>query len=98
MSQAKCPQCGFGFDNHRNSGVEQLRGRMIFGPERLVANPKMDAAATDTCPKCGSSFPSSEFQVFGDFSRAKLRSMAGVYATVGVVVVALALSVWLSGK
>ena|SRR6185437_14177400 len=98
MSQAKCPGCGFDFDNHRNAGPEQLRGRMLYGPERLIAKAKLDGAALDTCPSCGNRFPSREFRFFGEFARAKLRSMAGIYALVGILAGALAVSIWLGSK
>jgi hypothetical protein len=75
MSETKCPSCGFGFDNHRSAGPEQLRGRMLFGPERLIANAKLNDASFDICPNCGSRFPSAEFRIFGEFARSKLRSM-----------------------
>jgi|SRR5450631_633005 len=98
MSQAKCPSCGFGFDNHRSAGPEQLRGRMLFGPERLIANAKLNDAAFDICPSCGSRFPSAEFRIFGEFARSKLRSMGGIYAVVGIFIVVLGISIWLGGK
>jgi hypothetical protein len=97
MSQAKCPSCGFGFDNQRRPEKE-LRGRLLYGPERLIGRRRLDAEAFDMCPKCGTRFESAEFQFFGEFARAKLHSMAGVYALVMLVVVAFVISIWLSGR
>jgi hypothetical protein len=98
MSQAKCPSCGFGFDNHRDAGPEQLKGRMLFGPERLIAKARLDDAAFDTCPKCGNRFPSEEYQFFGQFARLKLRSMGGIYAIAGILIIVVAISIWLGGN
>jgi hypothetical protein len=53
MSQTTCPSCGFGFDNHRPGGAEELRRRLVYGTERLIYNPKADSTAYDTCPGCG---------------------------------------------
>ena len=98
MSQAKCPHCGFGFDNQRSAGPERLRGRLLYGPERLIAKAKLDGASFDICPNCGNRFPSQEFVFFGEFARAKLRSMGSIYAVAGIFIVVLAISIWLGGK
>ena len=96
MSQTKCPSCGFAFDNQRSTGPEVLRGRLLYGPERLIAKARLDAAAFDTCSSCGNRFVSKEFRFFGDFARAKLRSMGAIYALVGILV--MAILIWLTGK
>lgn len=97
MSQATCPSCGFGFDNHRKPAHE-LRDRLLYGPERLIGRAKLNKEAFDTCPKCKTRFESAEFKFFGEFARAKLRSMGGVYALVGLLLVAFVAGIWLSGK
>jgi hypothetical protein len=99
MSQAKCPSCGFGFDNHRRSGdLEGLRGRLLYGPERLIGKARLDGPAFDTCPNCGNKFPSAEFRFFGEFARAKIQSMGAIYAVVGLLVTAAGVSLWLASK
>jgi hypothetical protein len=98
MSQAKCPSCGFGFDNHRSGDPEELRGRLLYGPERLIGKARLDGPAFDTCPNCGNKFPSEEFRFFGEFARAKIQTMGGIYAVVGILVVALGMWLWLGSK
>ena len=98
MSQARCPACGHGFDNHRDDPSEELRSRLLFGPERLVVKARLNAAALDTCPNCGHEFASREFSIFGQFVRARLRSMGGIYALVGVLVVAGVAAIWVAGR
>jgi hypothetical protein len=97
MSQAKCPSCGFGFDNHRKP-VREVRNRLLYGPERLIGRARLNAESFDTCPNCAARFESAEFKFFGEFARAKLHSMGGVYALVGFLVVAFVASIWLSAK
>lgn len=98
MSQAKCPSCGFTFDNHRSGDPEELRGRLLYGPERLIAKARLDESALDSCPNCGNRFPSQEFRFFGEFARARIQTMGGVYAAVSLVVVALGVSLWLASR
>lgn len=94
-AHAKCPSCGFAFDSARAGGPEALRGRLIYGPERLVVNAKLDAASFDVCPACGKHFVSDQFRFFSEFVRARLRSMGGIYALVVVLIAALAAAVWI---
>lgn len=68
---------------------------MVYGPERLVVNSKLDATAFDTCPACGERFVAPELRIFGEFVRARLRSMGVLYGAVLLVVAALAASVFL---
>jgi rubredoxin len=98
MSQAKCPSCGFAFDNHREGGTRSLRGRLLFGPERLIATAKRKASDMDLCPNCGTRFVSEEFAIFGKFARARLQSVGAVYAVVGLVVVAMIASFWMISR
>ena len=89
MSQTQCPSCGLGFDNGRTLSYEDLRGRMLYGPERLIVNAKLDAAAFDRCPSCGREFVSAPFRVFGEFVRARIHSMGWMYALVLLVAIAV---------
>jgi predicted RNA-binding Zn-ribbon protein involved in translation (DUF1610 family) len=94
MSQTKCPSCGISFENGRHASCEDLRGRLTFGPERLIVNSQVTARDLDTCPSCGKAFVSDPFLLFGQFVRARLHTMGAVYAlvfalAVGVVLVAL---------
>lgn len=98
MSQTKCPSCGFNFDNQRGTGPEVLRGRLLYGPERLIAKARLDAAAFDTCASCGKEFASKEFRFFGEFARARIRSMGGIYAMVGILAIAMVAAIWLAGR
>jgi hypothetical protein len=94
-SQARCPACGLRFASARGAGPEALRGRLVYGPERLVVNAKLDAAAFEVCPSCGKRFVSDQFRVFGEFVRARLHSMGGIYALVVVLIAAIAAVVWI---
>jgi len=98
MSQTECPACGFGFDNHRPAGAEELRGRMLYGPERLITKARVDPGAFDTCPNCGNRFVAPEVEIIGTFARAKLRSMGAIYAGVALVVAVVVAMLWVSGK
>lgn len=98
MSQTKCPSCGFSFDNHRPGGAVALRGRLLFGPERLIGKARVDETAFDICPNCGNRFLANEVEFFGTFARAKLQSMAAIYAVVALGVVTLLAIVLVSGK
>ena len=98
MSQTTCPSCGFGFDNHRPAGAEELRGRVLYGPERLIYNVKADSAAYDTCPKCGKQFLSTEFRKLRMLVRVKFRSASLVYGLGAILILAVAAAVWLSGR
>jgi uncharacterized C2H2 Zn-finger protein len=96
MSQAKCPSCGQLFDNRRDH--PSLRHRLLFGPERLIVTAHLNAAALDTCPSCGHEFASREFSIFGEFVRARLRSMGALYAVVGLLVAGSVAILWMAGK
>jgi hypothetical protein len=98
MSRATCPSCGSQFDNHRPHGPRSLRGRLLFGPERLIAKAKRQASDLDTCPRCRHAFVSDDFAFFGRFARARLQSMAGIYAIAGLLIAAMVASLWLSGR
>ena len=87
--QTSCPACGFAFDNRRTLSVEGLRGRFLYGPERLIVNTKLTAASLDKCPSCGREFVSAPFRIPGEFVRVKIRSMGVVYALVLLVAVAV---------
>lgn len=93
--RSACPACGLAFSTSRAGGLEAMRGRMVYGPERLVVNSKLDAAAFDTCPACGERFAAPQMRIFGEFVRARLRSMGMLYGAVIVVIAALAASVLL---
>jgi hypothetical protein len=95
MSQASCPSCGQLFDNQRDH--PSLRHRLLFGPERLIVNARLNAAALDTCPNCGHQFASPEFGIFGQFVRARLRSMGGLYAVIGLLVAGSVAILWVVG-
>lgn len=97
MSRATCPSCGFGFENRRRERIEELRGRMILGPERPVVAAQAKAADFDTCPRCANRFLSKDFAFFGEFTRAKLRGMARVYGVVGGLACAFLAAAWMSG-
>ena len=98
MSRATCPSCGNTFDDRRGRGPESLRSRLLFGPERLIAIAKRQSTDLDTCPKCGHAFVSEDFAIFGRFVRARLHSMAGIYAMAGMLIVAIIASLWLSSR
>ena len=98
MSQTTCPSCGFGFDNQRPVGISQLRGRLLFGPERVISKPRVDSNAYDTCPKCGTRFLSSEMNMLRALARLKLQSAAAVYGGVALLIVVVGVVVWLFGK
>lgn len=98
MSQTTCPSCGFGFDDHRPIGAEGLRGRLLFGPERLISKPRVDSTAFDTCPSCGNRFVSGELATFRAFARLKLRSMGIIYGLMGLLIAALGTTVWVLGR
>ena len=95
MSQSQCPSCGVRFENGKTFSYEDLRGRMLYGPERLIVNAKLGASAMDTCPSCGKEFVSAPFRIFGEFVRARIRSMGGVYALVFLVAVAVVVTAML---
>ncbi len=77
--------------------MEGLRGRMLYGPERLIVNARLNAAALDHCPSCGREFASVPFRMFGEFVRARIRSMGAVYALVALAAIA-AIAVVLLGR
>ena len=81
MSQAKCPSCGFGFDNHRRSGsLRGLRGRLLYGPERLIRKLDWTAPHSTPAPNCGrDKFPQREFTSSAS-CQAKIQSMGAIYA------------------
>jgi hypothetical protein len=89
MSETTCPVCRCRFDNHRDNSPEWLRGRLTYGPERLIVNAKLNSAAVDVCPSCGARFATDNFRFISEFVRAKLRSMGAIY---GLVVVMTALA------
>ena len=97
MSQTQCPSCGFEFDNHRPRGAEALRGRLLFGPERLITKARVDANAFDACPSCANRFVAPEVAIAGKFVRAKLGTMGALYGTVAFAVVALVAVLLVSG-
>jgi hypothetical protein len=82
MSQIQCPSCKFAFDDGKTLSLEGLRGRMLYGPERLIVNARLDAASFDKCPSCGREFVAPSFRIFGEFVRARIRSMGGLYVAV----------------
>jgi len=98
MSQATCPSCSFSFDNHREPGAGSLRGKLLFGPERLISKPRADSSAHDLCPNCGARFVSSEFETMRDLSRKKLGAMGLIYGIVALLIVGLGAVVWLAGS
>jgi len=97
MSQTACSTCSFSFDNHRAPGASALRGKLLFGPERLISKPRADSTAYDVCPNCGNRFLSSEFETMRDLSRKKLGAMGVVYGAVALLIVGLGAVVWLAG-
>ena len=97
MTQTTCPSCGIGFDNPRKSGSSALRGRLLFGPERLIWKPRIDSTAYDLCPNCGARVLSSEVQSMRDASRRKLGTMGIVYGVVVLLIAGLGAIVWLAG-
>lgn len=98
MSQAACPSCGFRFENHRDGASELRAGRLVYGTERVIYQPKMDSSAYDTCPKCGAAFVSSEFDRLRAIVRTKRNVAAFVYGMVGLLITAVAATIWLSAK
>jgi hypothetical protein len=96
MSQTTCPSCAFAFDNDRKAGSNALRGRLLFGPERLVSKPRADSTAYDLCPSCGKRFLSSEFESMRALSRKKLGVMGAVYGVVALLIAGLGAVVWLA--
>ena len=98
MSQTKCPSCGLRFENGRRTSYEELRRRLTFGPERLIVNSQLNARAFDTCPSCGKVFASDPFLLFGQFVRARLRSMGALYALVFALAAAVLLVALLQGS
>lgn len=94
MSRTMCPSCGLGFDNHREGGLATLRGKLLFGPERLVGKSRLDSAARDLCPNCGHRFVSSEFEAMRDLSRRKLGAMGVIYGVVTLIIACLVVLVW----
>jgi predicted RNA-binding Zn-ribbon protein involved in translation (DUF1610 family) len=97
MSQTMCPSCGVRFDNNREPGSSTLRGRLLFGPERLILKPRVDSAAYDLCPNCGNRFLSSEFETMRNASRRKLGLMGVIYGVVALLIAGLGAVVWLAG-
>jgi hypothetical protein len=95
---AHCPSCGFSFDNRRDAGLEGLRGKLLYGPERLIVNARLDAGGLDLCPSCGKRFVSNDFRFFGEFVRARLHSMGGVYALVLAVIAAFVAALWMGQR
>ena len=98
VSDTRCPSCGFAFDNRRAPDPEGLRGKLLYGPERLIVSAKLDASGFDECPSCGNRFVSEDFRFFGEFVRARLHSMGGVYAFVAAIIVAFIAAFWLGQK
>jgi predicted RNA-binding Zn-ribbon protein involved in translation (DUF1610 family) len=98
ITDTRCPSCGFAFDSRRAADPEGLRGKLLYGPERLIVNARLDASGFDQCPSCGNRFVSEDFRFFGEFVRARLRSMGGVYALVFVLIAAFAAAFWLGQK
>jgi hypothetical protein len=98
MSQTQCPSCGYAFDNQRPQGAEKLRGRLLYGPERLIAKARVDGGAFDVCPNCSTRFVAEEVEVFSTLARAKLRSMSAIYGGVALAAAALVAVLWVSGK
>jgi hypothetical protein len=96
MSQTTCPSCRFAFDNHRKAGSTTLRGRLLFGPERLISKPRADSTAYELCPSCGSRFLSSEFESMRALSRKKLGVMGIIYGVVALLIVGVGAVVWLA--
>ena len=92
MSQATCPSCATRFENNRAFIEGGLRKRLYFGPERLLAIAKRDAAADDECPSCGRRSASREFLVVSEFVRARIHSMGTVYLLVLLMIGAVVLS------
>ena len=71
---------------------------VTFGPERLIVNSQLNARAFDTCPSCGKVFASDPFLLFGQFVRARLRSMGALYALVFALAAAVLLVALLRGS
>jgi hypothetical protein len=86
MSETICPTCNHRFDNRRDNSPEWLRGRLTYGPERLIVNAKLNSAAMDVCPSCGSRFATDNFRFISEFVRMKLRSMGAIYGLVALMI------------
>jgi len=95
---ARCPSCDFAFDSRRDADLEGLRGKLLYGPERLIVNARLDASGLDLCPSCGKRFVSDDFRFFGEFVRARLHSMGGVYAFVFALIAAFVAALWIGQK
>jgi hypothetical protein len=93
MSRIQCPSCHFAFEDGRPAGLEGLRGRLLYGPERLIVNAHLNAAALDSCPSCGRQFASAPFSMLGEFVRARIGLMGAVYALVALAAIAVVVAI-----
>jgi hypothetical protein len=89
MTPTICPSCGTAFDNVRAASAEGLRGRLTYGPERLIVNAQLSARNFDTCPQCGRRVASGAARFFAQFVRARLRLMSVPYVLVLLVITAV---------
>jgi hypothetical protein len=98
MTPTSCPSCGTTFDNVREATAEELRGHLTYGPERLIVNAQLSARNFDTCPQCGQRIVSGPSRFFGQFVRARLRSMSVPYVLVLLVITAVLVVAWFTKR
>jgi rRNA maturation protein Nop10 len=98
MTSTKCPSCGSAFESTHDASPEALRGRLTYGPERLIVNAQLGARNFDTCPQCGRRIVSAPSRFFAQFVRARLRSMSVPYFLVVLVIAAVLVAAWFTKR